>query len=102
MLNSSFVTKSLSLVLLSSYLFANSDDSYTLDKSVVSASGFEQSMTDAPASISVVTKEELENKPFKDIGEMIADVPGVDVTMNKTGTYDYSIRGFGSTYYGFI
>lgn len=98
MLNSGFIAKSVSLVLLSSCLFANSDDSYTLDKSVVSASGFEQSVTDAPASISVVTKEELENKPFKDIGEMIADVPGVDVTMNKTGTYDYSIRGFGSAY----
>lgn len=74
------------------------DENYSLDKSVVSASGFEQEIIDAPASISIITKEELEKKPFKDIGEAIADVPGVDITMNKTGTYDYSIRGFGSTY----
>lgn len=51
-----------------------------------------------PASISIITKEELEKKPIKDIGEAIGDIPGVDVTMNKTGTYDFSIRGFGSSY----
>jgi len=83
-------------LMLSNVLFA--EEKYQLDEVVVSASGFEQDLVDAPASISVITKENLEKKPFKDIGEAIADIPGVDVTMNKTGTYDFSIRGFGSTY----
>ncbi|BEJ80178.1 TonB-dependent receptor [Campylobacter coli] len=74
------------------------EEQYQLDDVVVSASGFEQDLVDAPASISVITKEELSKKPIKDIGEAISDIPGVDVTMNKTGTYDFSIRGFESSY----
>lgn len=81
---------------LNSYVLA--EEKYELNEVVFSASGFEQELIDAPASISIITKEELEKKPFKDIGEAIADIPGVDITMNKTGTYDYSIRGFGSEY----
>ncbi len=74
------------------------EEKYQLNDVVVSASGFEQDLVDAPASISIIAKEELEKKPIKDIGEAIGDIPGVDVTMNKTGTYDFSIRGFGSSY----
>lgn len=74
------------------------EEQYQLDQVVVSASGFEQDAIDAPASISIITKEELDKKPIKDIGEAISDIAGVDVTMNKTGTYDFSIRGFGSEY----
>lgn len=81
---------------LSSCTYAQ--EQYRLNEAVVSASGFEQSIVDAPASISIITKEELNQKPVKDIGEAIADIPGVDVTMNKTGTYDFSIRGFSSSY----
>ena len=35
----------------------------TLSEVVVSAAGFEQKITDAPASISVVTKEDLAKRP---------------------------------------
>lgn len=77
---------------------AYAQEQYRLNEAVISASGFEQSIVDAPASISIITKEELSQKPVKDIGEAIADIPGVDVTMNKTGTYDFSIRGFSSSY----
>ncbi|TQR41293.1 ligand-gated channel [Campylobacter sp. MIT 12-8780] len=76
----------------------NAEETHTLESSVISASGFEQDIKDAPASISVITSEELNSRPIKDIGEAIQDIPGVDVSMNKTGTYDYSIRGFGSAY----
>lgn len=95
MLNSGFITKSASLVLLSSCLFANSDDSYTLDKSVVSASGFAQELKEAPATINVVSKEELQSKPYRDVAEAISDVPGVDLyaSKGKTGTYNVTMRG---------
>ncbi|HED8363948.1 TPA: TonB-dependent receptor [Campylobacter jejuni] len=79
-------------------ILLKAEEKYQLNDVVVSASGFEQDLVDAPASISIITKEELEKKPIKDIGEAIGDIPGVDVTLKKTGTYDFSIRGFGSSY----
>ncbi|WAM54759.1 hypothetical protein, partial [Vreelandella venusta] len=41
---------------------ALAQESEQLDNIVVSASGFEQALVDAPASISVVSREELERK----------------------------------------
>ncbi|MDE5591527.1 MAG: TonB-dependent receptor [Helicobacter sp.] len=73
-------------------------ESYRLETSVVSASGFSQDLKDAPASISVVTQEDLQSRPIGDIADAIRDVPGVDVTMTKLGTYTFNIRGYGSTY----
>src|SRR5690554_3406065 len=71
-----------------------------LDNIVVTAAGFEQALRDAPASISVVTREELERKRFSNIAEAIADVPGVDVRSGtgKTGGLNVSIRGMPSDY----
>lgn len=71
-----------------------------LGELVVSASGFEQQIENAPASISVVTREELEQKQFSSVAEAIADVPGVDVRAGtgKTGGLDISIRGMPSAY----
>lgn len=67
---------------------------------VVTASGFEQNLTDAPASISVITREDLETKQFRDLAEALADVEGVDVRggTGKTGGLDISIRGMPSDY----
>lgn len=94
--NISYVSVALSLMW--SGIYANAAEQYLLDTSVVSASGFAQDVKDAPASISVITKEELESRPVQDIAEAIRDVPGVDVTMSKTGTYNFTIRGFGEGY----
>ena len=48
-------------VLASSTIFANPTPAQ-LDSSVVTASGFEQKITDAPASISVVSNADLDRK----------------------------------------
>ncbi|MBZ5486178.1 TonB-dependent receptor [Halomonas aquamarina] len=71
-----------------------------LDNLVVTAAGYEQALNDAPASISVVTREELEQRQFSSIADAIADVPGVDVRAGtgKTGGYNISIRGMPSAY----
>ncbi|MCL5426849.1 MAG: TonB-dependent receptor [Gammaproteobacteria bacterium] len=71
-----------------------------LSNMVVTAAGYEQSLNSAPASISVVTREELEQKQFSNIAEAIADVPGVDVRSGtgKTGGLNISIRGMPSAY----
>ncbi|RLK47073.1 outer membrane receptor for ferrienterochelin and colicins [Alkalispirillum mobile] len=72
----------------------------TLDTIVVTATGFEQALKDAPASISVVGREELERNRFSNIAEALADVPGVDVRegTGKTGGLNVSIRGMPSEY----
>ncbi len=67
---------------------------------VISAAGFEQALRDAPASISVVTREDLEQKRFSNLAEALADVPGVDVRAGtgKTGGMNIGIRGLPSEY----
>nr|QGT50171.1 ferric enterobactin uptake receptor [uncultured Helicobacter sp.] len=71
-----------------------------LEKSVVTASGFEQDYTLAPASISVVSPKEMQSRPIRDLAEALANVPGVstDASVGKTGGYGISIRGLASGY----
>lgn len=47
----------------------------TLDTSVVSAAGYAQDTSEAPASVSVITEKELASKPITDIGSAVGDVP---------------------------
>lgn len=67
---------------------------------VVTASGFEQEIRQAPASISVITREELQQKQFRDLGEALQGIEGIDVrsSTGKTGGMDISIRGMPSDY----
>ncbi|SET32767.1 outer membrane receptor for ferrienterochelin and colicins [Marinobacter segnicrescens] len=71
-----------------------------LDELVVSASGFEQKVTDAPASISVITQEQLSSRAFSNIAEALDGVEGVDIRQGtgKTGGLNISIRGLPSEY----
>ncbi len=67
---------------------------------VVSASGFEQELQEAPASISVVTREQLETRAYRDLAEALQDVEGLDVRggTGKTGGLSINIRGMPSDY----
>ena len=67
---------------------------------VVTASGFEQDIRSAPASISVVTRQDLEEKSFSDLADALRDIEGVDVrgATGKTGNLNISIRGMPSEY----
>lgn len=67
---------------------------------VVTASGHEQEVKDAPASISVITREELESQQYQNITDALRDVPGVIVTGGGSGDNgaDISIRGMSSSY----
>ena len=87
------------LVSCSFYTLADSNP-LTLSDTVVSASGFEQKITEAPASISVISREELQEKRFSSVAEALQDVEGVDVHGNtgKTGGLNISIRGMPSEY----
>jgi len=73
---------------------------YQLEEVVITASGFAQNIVDAPASITVITNEELNRRGYSDIAEAIGDVEGVDVHSGtgKTGGLDIRIRGMSSEY----
>ncbi|MBS9433274.1 ligand-gated channel protein [Photorhabdus hainanensis] len=78
----------------SSSVFAASNNDTII---VTTAAGFQQKIEDAPASISVVSREQLETKAYRDVTDALKDVPGVVVTGG--GSYsDISIRGMTSQY----
>lgn len=43
---------------------------------VTTASGFQQKIEDAAATISVVSREQLEDKAYRDVTDALKDVPG--------------------------
>ena len=69
-----------------------------LGEVVVTAAGREQQVKDAPASISVITREDLERSPYRQLTDALLDVPGVTVTPGEGNSRDISIRGLGSAY----
>ncbi|MDZ4317699.1 MAG: TonB-dependent receptor [Phenylobacterium sp.] len=75
-------------------------DVVEVDQLVVTASAFERKIVDAPASISVISREALQTKRFSSLAEALADVEGVDVGdgVGKTGGLNISIRGMPSDY----
>ncbi|MDM7481353.1 MAG: ligand-gated channel protein [Halomonas sp.] len=79
---------------------ALAQQSSQLNDIVVTASGFEQQITSAPASISVIARETLERGHYQNVTDALRDVPGVVVTGGGRGDngHDISIRGMPSQY----
>lgn len=77
---------------------AAAEDVKTLDTVVVTASGFEQNIVDAPASITVVPREKLEQGSYKDLHDALRDVPGVILAPSDNNSRDISLRGMGAQY----
>ncbi|MCQ2031643.1 ligand-gated channel protein [Stutzerimonas zhaodongensis] len=75
----------------------NAQEQVELGNVVVTASGFEQQVKQAPASISVVTREALAKKSYRDVTDALRDIPGVVVTGGASSS-DISIRGMASKY----
>jgi outer membrane receptor for ferrienterochelin and colicins len=71
-----------------------------LDELVVTAAGFEQDRANAPASVTVLTREELTRKRVSSLAEALATVEGIDVggRVGKTGGLNVSLRGMPSDY----
>lgn len=69
-------------VALAAPVLANAGDSAdarTLDKVSVTASGYEQNLKDAPATITVITAEEIKKKSYTDITDALKNVPGIHI-----------------------
>ena len=75
-------------------------DRVRLDTVVVSASGFQQHITDAPASISVVSTKDITTHRVDNLADALQGVEGIDVDsrVGKTGNPTISIRGMPSDY----
>ncbi len=73
------------------------DETTELQQIVITAAGFEQNVKDAPASITVVTREELEKGSFRDLTDALREVQGVSVT-GVANEKDIYIRGLPGAY----
>ena len=76
---------------------AEANGTLTLGTIVVTATGFEQNVTDAPASITVVPREQLEKGSYRDLTDALRDIQGVTVT-GPAGEQDIFIRGLPGSY----
>ncbi|MFY4806241.1 TonB-dependent receptor domain-containing protein [Aliarcobacter butzleri] len=95
------VARSLAVLLVTNTLL-NANETTTLDEVqvVTTASGYEQKIADAPASISVITQEDLQKNPYANLLDAVKDIEGVDIgeTTDKSGQGTVSIRGMGADY----
>lgn len=79
---------------------AMSGEAYDLGTVVITASGFSQQITDAPATITVIDSEDIASKPYASVTDVIRDVPGVIIgaPSARSGGEEISIRGLGEEY----
>jgi len=76
---------------------AQDKNATVLQSVVVTAAGFEQAVEDAPASISVIERAELEKKAYRDVTDVLRDVPGVAISGGGSNS-DIHIRGMSGDY----
>lgn len=74
-----------------------SGDTNIIREVVITATGFEQTVKDAPASISVIPREQIEKGSFHDLGDALRNVQGVAVT-GTASEQDIFIRGLPGAY----
>jgi len=93
------------LAAMSSLAQANPDnstaDATQLNTIVVTATGYEQDLSKAPASITVIDREELEKREYNDITDVLRHTPGV-VVSGSGSAQTISIRGMSSNYTLFL
>ncbi|AEF54691.1 TonB-dependent receptor domain-containing protein [Marinomonas posidonica] len=93
----SIMTMTVLAVAISNASFAEEQ----LDSLVITASGFEQDTAEAPASISVITAEDIEKGAYRDLADVIESVPGVQIA-RTTGGSNIQMRGLEPDYTLFL
>ncbi|KAF1687967.1 TonB-dependent receptor [Pseudoxanthomonas broegbernensis] len=69
-----------------------------LERVVVTATRTEQNLDDAPASISVITREELRQRPVQDLSDALRGTPGVVLSGIGLTRRGVRVRGMDSEY----
>ena len=64
---------------------------------VVTASRSEQQLVNAPATVSLVTAQTLQNSPATSVGDLLRTVPGVNVVQTSARDVNITARGATST-----
>ena len=72
-------------------VYASELQEFSLDEYVVTAARTETKLVDTPANISVVDAQTIEERHYKDVSEVLKDVPGANVLDSGTGAYEKSI-----------
>lgn len=90
----------ISTLLTSAAVTADDNTAENMEVLVVTASGYEQKLIDAPASVSVVSREELQNRPFTSLADALRDIEGIDVGagQDKNGNISITMRGLPESY----
>ncbi|XPF93347.1 TonB-dependent receptor domain-containing protein [Colwellia sp. RE-S-Sl-9] len=77
---------------------ALADEHKNIEHMVVTATGNEHVAITAPASISVLTPEDIERMPIKDIGDALRGLAGVSITNWAGGRNEINLRGLDEDY----
>ena len=76
----------------------NADQNPTYEEQVVvTASKSEEQLVNAPAAVSVISTETIQNSPATNIGDLLRAVPGVNVTQTSARDINITTRGATST-----
>ncbi|MDO3387604.1 TonB-dependent receptor [Gilvimarinus sp. SDUM040013] len=88
------------VALLSTAQVSAEHEKRVIEEMVITASGFEQKLTDAPASISVIDQTEILTRPHVNLLDMLKYQEGIDIgtTRDKTGQGSVSMRGLTGEY----
>jgi len=63
-------------------------------ESVYGASGFKQKVTEAPASVTIISSEDIQKYGYRTLADILRNVPGFYVTYDRNYSY-LGVRGFG-------
>jgi outer membrane receptor for ferrienterochelin and colicins len=63
-------------------------------ESVYGASGFKQKVTEAPASVTIITSDDIKKYGYRTLADILRNVPGFYVTYDRNYSY-LGVRGFG-------
>lgn len=75
---------------------ARGEESIHLGETVVTSMGFETTLLDEPTNISVITKEKLEEKNYKNVIEALDDNPMINIVNSRNGAV-IDMRGSGDS-----
>jgi len=88
-------------IALMAFPFAVSAEEETimLGEVVVTATRYEELISEVPAHVTVITKEEIQNSPAQNIPELLRTVTGIHVNdiAGNNRNYTVDLRGFGET-----